>query len=168
MSIKLCLRCQAVRNMVLTTSTRTTTGPDGKVKEIRTNLFYCDTCNSFVDSEDIEFLEDFRRFSGPVNKSMYQMSRPDTLYALIGNLITQWWKTRCSLASPQNLTILSEPGIAGFPAPAEKQAFPPFPLWALSFQLWALKAFGLKQLGSTTYPSLFHKQNTYFISVFSP
>ena len=74
---------------MLTTSTRTTTGPDGKVKEIRTNLFYCDTCNSFVDSEDIEFLEDFRRFSGPVNKSMYQMSRPDTLYALIGNLITQ-------------------------------------------------------------------------------
>ena len=89
MSIKLCLRCHAVRNMVMTTTTRTTTEPDGKVKEIRTNLFYCDTCNSFVGSEDIEFLEDFRRLSGPVNKSMYQMSRPDTLYALIGNLITQ-------------------------------------------------------------------------------
>jgi hypothetical protein len=73
----------------MTTSTRTTTEPDGTVKEIRSNLFYCDTCNSFVGSEDIEFLEDFSRLSGPVNMSMYQMSRPDTFYDLIGNLITQ-------------------------------------------------------------------------------
>ena len=89
MSIKLCLKCQAVRNMMLTTSTRTTTGADGKMKEIRRNLFYCHTCNSFVGSEDIEFLEDFRRLSGPAIKSICQMTRPDTIYALIGNLITQ-------------------------------------------------------------------------------
>ena len=89
MSIKLCLKCHAVRDMVMTTSTRTTTGPDGEVKEIRTNFFYCDACKSFVGSEDIEFPEDFRRLSGPVNKSMYQMTRPDTFYALIGYLTTQ-------------------------------------------------------------------------------
>ena len=115
MSIKLCPRCYAVRNMLLTTSTRTTTGPDGKVKEIRTNLFYCDTCNSFIGSEDIEFLEDFRRSSVPVTKSMCQMTRPDTLYALIGNLISLWWKTRYSLASPLNLTILSDRELLNFP-----------------------------------------------------
>jgi hypothetical protein len=65
MSITLCPRCHAVRNMVMSTSTRMITGPDGKVKEIRTKLFHCDTCNSFVCSEDIEILEEAGRSNGP-------------------------------------------------------------------------------------------------------
>jgi len=53
-SIKLCPRCHAVRNMVVTTSIRMTTGPKGKLKQIRTKLFHCETCNSFVHSEDTD------------------------------------------------------------------------------------------------------------------
>jgi len=57
MSSELCPRCHAVRNMVMTTSTRVTTGPAGKLNKIRTKLFRCETCNSFVRSEDIETRE---------------------------------------------------------------------------------------------------------------
>ena len=58
MSSELCARCHAVRSMVMTTSTRVTTGPEGKPNKIRTRLFHCETCNSFVRSEDIEPLKE--------------------------------------------------------------------------------------------------------------
>jgi len=54
MSSELCPRCGAVRNMVKTSRTRMTKGPDKTVKKIRTNIFHCETCHTFVRSEDIE------------------------------------------------------------------------------------------------------------------
>lgn len=54
MSSELCPRCHVVRNMVMATSTRVTTGPKGKLNKILTKLFHCEACNSFVRSEDIE------------------------------------------------------------------------------------------------------------------
>jgi hypothetical protein len=54
MSSELCPICHAVRNMVMTTSTRVTTGPKRKPNKIRTKSFHCETCNSFVRSEDIQ------------------------------------------------------------------------------------------------------------------
>ena len=54
MSSELCPRCHALRNMVMTTSTRVTTGPGGRLNKIRTKLFHCETCNSFVRGEDTE------------------------------------------------------------------------------------------------------------------
>jgi len=58
MSIKLCPKCHVVRNMVMSISTRVTSRPRGKLKQIRTKLFHCETCKSFVCSEDIEILEE--------------------------------------------------------------------------------------------------------------
>ena len=49
-----CPKCYALRNMVITSSTRVISDPDGRKKLIQTNLFHCDTCNSFVRSEDID------------------------------------------------------------------------------------------------------------------
>jgi len=60
MSSELCPRCHAVRNMVMTTSTRVTTGPGGKLNKIQTKLFHCETSNFFVRSEDIEPREEAR------------------------------------------------------------------------------------------------------------
>lgn len=47
-----CPKCYALRNMVMTSSTRVISDPDGKKKIIQTNLFHCDTCNSFLRSEE--------------------------------------------------------------------------------------------------------------------
>jgi len=52
MKNEFCPRCNALRNMVTTASTKVVSGPDGRKKLIQTNLFHCDTCNSFVQSED--------------------------------------------------------------------------------------------------------------------
>ena len=60
MSSELCPRCHAVRNMVMTTCARLITGPGGKVKKLRTNLFHCETCIAFVRSEDIQPHEENR------------------------------------------------------------------------------------------------------------
>ena len=72
MSIKLCPKCHVVRNMVMSISTRVTSGPRGKLKQIRTKLFHCETCKSFVCSEDIEILEEAGRSNGPGNKSRHR------------------------------------------------------------------------------------------------
>ncbi|MBN1841497.1 MAG: hypothetical protein JW883_04335 [Deltaproteobacteria bacterium] len=60
MSSELCPRCHAVRNMVMTTYARVITGPGGKLKKVRTDLFHCETCHAFVRSEDIEPHEETR------------------------------------------------------------------------------------------------------------
>ncbi len=49
-----CPRCNALRNMVMTSTVRVITDPNGEKKIIKTNHFHCDTCNSFVRSEDID------------------------------------------------------------------------------------------------------------------
>ena len=72
MSIKLCPKCHVVRNMVMSISTRVTSGHRGKLKQIRTKLFHCETCNSFVCSEDIEILEEAGRSNGPGIESRHR------------------------------------------------------------------------------------------------
>ena len=49
-----CPKCYALRNMVMTSSNRVISDSDGRKKLIQTNLFHCDTCNSFVRSKDID------------------------------------------------------------------------------------------------------------------
>ena len=74
MSIKLCPKCHVVRNLVMSISTRVTSGPRGKLKQIRTKLFHCETCKSLVCSEDIEPLDEAGRSNG--SASMFSTNVP--------------------------------------------------------------------------------------------
>jgi hypothetical protein len=58
MHSELCPRCGILRNMQVSTSQRKVIDPEGNTKEILTRVFHCETCNSFVRSEDIEEPED--------------------------------------------------------------------------------------------------------------
>jgi len=48
-----CPRCSAIRNMVMTSSVRVIIDPDGEKKVIRTHHFHCETCSSFIRSENL-------------------------------------------------------------------------------------------------------------------
>lgn len=49
-----CPRCQAVRNMTVSVSRREGVDSKGNRKTILTKSFHCETCHSFVRSEDTE------------------------------------------------------------------------------------------------------------------
>ena len=49
-----CPKCQATRHMVATVSQRSEVDANGDTKEIVTYSFHCETCHSFVRSEDRE------------------------------------------------------------------------------------------------------------------
>ena len=51
---EMCPQCKAIREMKKSVSTRQVTGSDGKIREIRTTSFHCETCGIFVRSEDEE------------------------------------------------------------------------------------------------------------------
>jgi len=57
---ELCPKCRQVREMIVTTTTRTVTKPDGTLKRLRTNTYHCSVCHSFVRSEDSELTESER------------------------------------------------------------------------------------------------------------
>lgn len=52
MSTAMCPRCRRVRNIAVTTSTRTAVGVDGQERTIRTTSYHCEVCHHFVRSED--------------------------------------------------------------------------------------------------------------------
>ena len=54
MSSDWCSSCQAWRNMHVSTSTRQVTDEQGKTIQITTHSYHCETCNTFVRSEDVE------------------------------------------------------------------------------------------------------------------
>jgi len=49
-----CPRCQVTRNMRVTISPREETTPDRDIKQIEIRSFHCETCNTFVRSEDTD------------------------------------------------------------------------------------------------------------------
>ena len=49
-----CPHCQAFKNMGMTVLRRKSISPDGKTKEIETKTFHCESCFTFVQSEDTE------------------------------------------------------------------------------------------------------------------
>jgi hypothetical protein len=49
-----CPRCQAPRKMTVSTSQREETDSEGNSRKILTRNYHCETCQSFVRSEDIE------------------------------------------------------------------------------------------------------------------
>lgn len=51
---ELCPRCRCLRNMRVTTHRRKVGDAKGNTKEILTRIFHCETCHSFVRSEDTE------------------------------------------------------------------------------------------------------------------
>ena len=53
-----CPRCQALRGMTVSTSRREEIDSEGKVKKILTKSYHCETCHSFVRSEDTEVGEE--------------------------------------------------------------------------------------------------------------
>jgi hypothetical protein len=53
MGLELCPRCRGLRNMRVTTDRRKVVDAKGKTKVILTRIFHCETCNSFVRSEDL-------------------------------------------------------------------------------------------------------------------
>jgi hypothetical protein len=54
MAIEMCPACREIRNMRMSVSERTVKGSEEKTKRIRTLTFHCETCNTFVRSEDHE------------------------------------------------------------------------------------------------------------------
>jgi len=54
MATEMCPACRAIRNLRVTSTTRTVVGPDGKRRLIRTNSYHCGTCGQFVRSEEHE------------------------------------------------------------------------------------------------------------------
>jgi len=55
---ELCPRCGILRNVRISMSRRTAVDAEGKAKEILIRTLHCETCNSFVRSQDIEEPED--------------------------------------------------------------------------------------------------------------
>lgn len=47
-----CPRCGVVRNMEVTASRRKLVGKDGTVREVVRRALHCETCRSFVRSEE--------------------------------------------------------------------------------------------------------------------
>ncbi len=54
MSRQFCPKCGAVRNMEVTTSRREVVDADGNAREVVTKVLHCETCGSFVRSEETE------------------------------------------------------------------------------------------------------------------
>ena len=55
--MELCPKCGALRNMRISTRLKDIIGFEGNPKLILIKIFYCEFCNSFVRSEDIEGTE---------------------------------------------------------------------------------------------------------------
>jgi len=51
---EMCPRCRELRNTKQTVTNRRIDTPDGKTREIRTTSYHCETCGSFIRSEDTE------------------------------------------------------------------------------------------------------------------
>lgn len=49
-----CSKCQATRNMSITKSERNEVDANGDTKIIVTSNFHCETCQSFIRSEEAE------------------------------------------------------------------------------------------------------------------
>ncbi|MCK4283459.1 MAG: hypothetical protein KAX44_04010 [Candidatus Brocadiae bacterium] len=58
MSMELCRRCGVLRNVCVTTSRRTVVQPDGTTIEVETRAYHCETCNTFIRSEDVKEADD--------------------------------------------------------------------------------------------------------------
>ena len=54
MAREMCPACREVREMRVSSSTRTVIMPDGRKKRIRTISYHCELCHQFVRSEDAE------------------------------------------------------------------------------------------------------------------
>ena len=54
MPTKYCPHCRAVRNMSVTASRREERTSGGEKKVIETRSLHCETCSTFVSSEDTE------------------------------------------------------------------------------------------------------------------
>jgi hypothetical protein len=53
-SNEFCPKCRALRNIVVSVSRGELVGSDGNPGEILTRNYYCETCRSFLRSEEIE------------------------------------------------------------------------------------------------------------------
>jgi C4-type Zn-finger protein len=51
--MEFCTRCRTVRNMRVSVSLRKLPDSKGNIKEIVTKSYHCESCGSFVRSEDI-------------------------------------------------------------------------------------------------------------------
>ena len=48
MKVEFCTRCNTKRDVKMTSSSKVVTDPDGERKVIRTHLFHCQICKSFI------------------------------------------------------------------------------------------------------------------------
>ena len=53
-----CPSCRILTNMTVSTSRRKTVDAEGEAKQILTRTLHCETCGSFVRSQDVEEPED--------------------------------------------------------------------------------------------------------------
>ncbi len=49
-----CIKCNLIRDMLITESKRKELSADGNEKEILTKSYHCQACHTFIKSEDID------------------------------------------------------------------------------------------------------------------
>lgn len=63
---ELCPKCRQLRNTKTTVTSRKVKDPEGKTNEIRTTSYHCETCGTFIRSQDEEVsAEDEWKRAGP-------------------------------------------------------------------------------------------------------
>jgi hypothetical protein len=93
MKKEFCTRCNTKREVKMTSSSKVITDPDGKRKVIRTSLYHCDICNSFVRRQNCNkggILKAGDSFT-PRAKNIWRAFPGDTQLKILNTV----WCTRC-------------------------------------------------------------------------
>jgi hypothetical protein len=97
MKREFCTRCNTIRAVKMMSSLKVTTDPDGERELIRTRLFHCEICNSFVRRENCNsggILKTEDTFT-PRAKNIWRALPGDTQLMILNTV----WCTRCRIMS---------------------------------------------------------------------
>lgn len=110
MKQEFCTRCNTIRAVKMMSSSKVITDPDGEREVIRTSLFHCETCNSFVRRENCNgggILKTEDTFT-PRAKNIWRTIPGDTQLKILNTV----WCTRCrNFSGITNITAKVDSGM---------------------------------------------------------
>ena len=110
MKREFCTRCNTIRAVKMMASLKVITDPAGEREVIRTSLFHCETCNSFVRRENYNsggILKTENTFT-PRAKNIWRATPGDTQLKILNTV----WCTRCrNLSGITNITAKVDSGM---------------------------------------------------------
>ena len=110
MKKEFCTRCNTKKDVKMTSSLEVITDPDGERKVVRTNLFHCESCKSFVRRKNCSsggLLKTGDSFT-PRAKNIWR-AIPDDAQFMILNTV---WCTRCrSMSGIAHITARVDSGM---------------------------------------------------------